>query len=120
VFDRTAGFSVSRSLREAPAVADAAVAALAAGGDVRATAAAVWQQLWPQEKRRQVGGGLRGLSRQMGVGVQRDQYSTDMADRRAAVGIHCMDDHLGLFLAVLWLMNAEDACLLQSAHPKHL
>ena len=48
------GFSVSRSLREAPVMAEAAAAALAAGGGAKEVAGAVWKALWPQEKRRQV------------------------------------------------------------------
>jgi lycopene epsilon-cyclase len=48
------GFSVSRSLREAPVLADAAAGALEAGGGPKEVAGAVWGALWPQEKRRQV------------------------------------------------------------------
>jgi hypothetical protein len=53
---RTAGFSVSRSLRQAPEFAAAAAAALAAGGSVQQVSSAVWQQLWSKERRQQVGG----------------------------------------------------------------
>lgn len=48
------GFSVSRTLREAPAMADGITAALAARTPVTQTAAAVWDTLWPAERRRQV------------------------------------------------------------------
>eukprot|EP00197_Chlamydomonas_leiostraca_P003236 CAMPEP_0202871926 /NCGR_PEP_ID=MMETSP1391-20130828/20025_1 /ASSEMBLY_ACC=CAM_ASM_000867 /TAXON_ID=1034604 /ORGANISM="Chlamydomonas leiostraca, Strain SAG 11-49" /LENGTH=562 /DNA_ID=CAMNT_0049552851 /DNA_START=119 /DNA_END=1807 /DNA_ORIENTATION=- len=47
------GFSISRSFREAPGVADELVAAVRGGKGVKEAAAAVWQKLWPQEKRTQ-------------------------------------------------------------------
>jgi lycopene epsilon-cyclase len=56
------GFSVSRSLREAPAVADAAAAALRApSAGAREAAAAVWGALWPAERRRQAAFHLFGM-----------------------------------------------------------
>ncbi|KAF5831977.1 lycopene cyclase protein-domain-containing protein [Dunaliella salina] len=48
------GFSVSRSFREAPRLADQIAASLSKPDqDVRKTAAQVWEALWPQEKRTQ-------------------------------------------------------------------
>jgi len=47
------GFSVSRSLREAPNVADEICAALNAGLPVQQASERVWERLWPQEKRTQ-------------------------------------------------------------------
>ncbi|KAG2438618.1 hypothetical protein HXX76_005167 [Chlamydomonas incerta] len=47
------GFSVSRSFREAPQVADELQAALRDGLDVTAASRRVWERLWPQEKRTQ-------------------------------------------------------------------
>lgn len=49
------GFSVSRSLKQAPEMAEAAAAALAKGGDVQQVAAEVWDSLWSIERRQQVG-----------------------------------------------------------------
>ena len=49
------GYSIARSLREAPALADDIAAVLTKQLPVHATAAAVWDALWPHEKRRQVG-----------------------------------------------------------------
>ncbi|GFH18887.1 chloroplast lycopene epsilon-cyclase [Haematococcus lacustris] len=47
------GFSVSRSFREAPRVADELAACIRAGLGVRQASARVWSTLWPQEKRTQ-------------------------------------------------------------------
>eukprot|EP00877_Chromochloris_zofingiensis_P005408 jgi/Chrzof1/14869/Cz09g18310.t1_LCYE[v5.2] len=55
------GFSVSRSLREAPVMAEAAVQALSGSQTVPEVAAAVWQALWPDEKRRQASFHLFGM-----------------------------------------------------------
>jgi hypothetical protein len=48
------GYSIARSLREAPALAAAMAAILSRRLSVRQTAAQVWDSLWPAEKRRQV------------------------------------------------------------------
>lgn len=48
------GYSIVRSLREAPGLADAMARILQADAPVAETSAAVWDALWPQEKRRQV------------------------------------------------------------------
>lgn len=50
------GYSIARSLREAPGLARDVAAVLRRKLPVRATAAAVWESLWPAEKRRQVWG----------------------------------------------------------------
>ena len=58
------GFSVSRSLREAPAMADAVVEALKleqGPGSVRRAARRVWRALWPDERRRQAAFHLFGM-----------------------------------------------------------
>jgi lycopene epsilon-cyclase len=47
------GYSVSRSLREAPGLAKDIASILAQQFSVGVTAEAVWEALWPQEKRRQ-------------------------------------------------------------------
>ncbi|GIL85682.1 hypothetical protein Vretimale_13250 [Volvox reticuliferus] len=47
------GFSVSRSFREAPLVAEEITAALREGLDVAAASQRVWDKLWPTEKRTQ-------------------------------------------------------------------
>lgn len=47
------GFSVSRSFREAPRVAEEMAAVLSAGLPVPQAAARVWDRLWPQENRTQ-------------------------------------------------------------------
>ncbi|GAX80966.1 hypothetical protein CEUSTIGMA_g8401.t1 [Chlamydomonas eustigma] len=47
------GFSVSRSFREAPRVADEIQAAIKEGLPVPLAAKRVWQQLWPSERRAQ-------------------------------------------------------------------
>lgn len=47
------GFSVSRSFREAPQVAEEMAAVLKAGLPVPEAAQRVWERLWPQEKRAQ-------------------------------------------------------------------
>lgn len=52
------GYSLTRSLREAPAMAAAVKAALDACPDSAAAAAQVWGALWSPEKRRQVGAAL--------------------------------------------------------------
>lgn len=49
------GFSVSRSFREAPRVADEIMAVLKEGLTVEAASSRVWAKLWPLEKRTQVG-----------------------------------------------------------------
>lgn len=49
------GYSIARSLREAPALARQMAAVLRRRLPVRETAAAVWAALWPPEKQRQVG-----------------------------------------------------------------
>ena len=48
------GYSIARSMREAPGLARDVAAVLRRRLPVRATAAAVWDSLWPAEKRRQV------------------------------------------------------------------
>ena len=48
------GYSIARSLREAPDLAVAMAAILKRQLPVRETAEAVWDSLWPAEKRRQV------------------------------------------------------------------
>ena len=48
------GYSIARSLREAPNLAAEMAAILKDGRDMASTAAAVWDVLWPAEKRRQV------------------------------------------------------------------
>ncbi len=49
------GYSIARSLREAPAFArDVARLLQRKSDDVDRRAESVWQALWPQEKRRQV------------------------------------------------------------------
>ncbi|KAG2502103.1 hypothetical protein HYH03_000595 [Edaphochlamys debaryana] len=47
------GFSVSRSFREAPNVADEIQAVLREGLDVASASKRVWERLWPQERRTQ-------------------------------------------------------------------
>ncbi|BDA47628.1 Lycopene epsilon cyclase, chloroplastic [Coccomyxa sp. Obi] len=47
------GYSIARSLREAPGLARDVAAVLRRNLPVRDTAAAVWESLWPAEKRRQ-------------------------------------------------------------------
>ncbi|KAG1669050.1 hypothetical protein FOA52_003968 [Chlamydomonas sp. UWO 241] len=47
------GYSVARSFREAPGVADEMVASLRGGLSVPDASARVWERLWPQEKRTQ-------------------------------------------------------------------
>ena len=49
-----AGYSISRSLREAPGMASAIAQALQSQTSVSSMAEGVWNHLWPQEKRRQV------------------------------------------------------------------
>jgi lycopene epsilon-cyclase len=76
------GFSVSRSLREAPAVADAVAAALRApGAGAREGAAAVWEALWPAEKRRQAAFHLFGMEllTQLDLGATNDFFRTFFA-----------------------------------------
>ena len=48
------GYSITRSLREAPALAADIQAILARGLPLGATAEATWHALWTPEKRRQV------------------------------------------------------------------
>lgn len=48
------GFSVSRSLRQAPEFAEVATAALQGGGSAADVSSAVWASLWSQERRQQV------------------------------------------------------------------
>ena len=48
------GYSIVRSLREAPELALAMAAILKKDAHVAETSAQVWEALWPQEKRRQV------------------------------------------------------------------
>ena len=48
------GYSIARSLREAPALAAEMAVILRRGLPVRETARQVWRALWPAEKRRQV------------------------------------------------------------------
>lgn len=48
------GYSIARSLREAPALAEAIARILEGRQPVGATAHDVWQALWPAEKQRQV------------------------------------------------------------------
>ena len=50
------GYSITRSLREAPAMAAAVRQALAEQPSSAAAARWVWEALWTQERRRQVGG----------------------------------------------------------------
>ncbi len=50
------GFSIARSLRDAPGMADAVAAALKANLTVAEASARVWDALWPEERRRQVSG----------------------------------------------------------------
>ena len=49
------GYSIARSLREAPAFAEEVASLLRKQQAVGDTAESVWDALWPQEKRRQVG-----------------------------------------------------------------
>ncbi|KAI8474141.1 MAG: lycopene cyclase protein-domain-containing protein [Monoraphidium minutum] len=73
------GFSVSRSLREAPAAAAAAAAALAApGAGAREASAAVWAALWPAERRRQAAFHLFGMEllTQLDLGATNDFFRT--------------------------------------------
>ena len=48
------GYSIARSLREAPTFAQEVATLLQQQQAVGATAESVWDALWPQEKRRQV------------------------------------------------------------------
>lgn len=48
------GYSIARSLREAPALAKSIADVLRQGQPVTQTAQSVWDALWPAEKRRQV------------------------------------------------------------------
>lgn len=48
------GYSIARSLREAPAFAEEVASLLRKQQAVGDTAESVWDALWPQEKRRQV------------------------------------------------------------------
>lgn len=50
------GYSIARSLREAPVLGAQVAAVLRRGEGVEATARAVWEALWSAETRRQVGG----------------------------------------------------------------
>ena len=76
------GFSVSRSLREAPAVAAAAAAALAApGAGAREASAAVWAALWPGDARRQAAFHLFGMEllTQLDLSATNDFFRTFFA-----------------------------------------
>ncbi|GBF93614.1 chloroplast lycopene epsilon-cyclase precursor [Raphidocelis subcapitata] len=76
------GFSVSRSLREAPAAAAAAAAALARpDAGAREAAAAVWEALWPAERRRQAAFHLFGMELliQLDLGSTNDFFRTFFA-----------------------------------------
>ena len=55
------GYSIARSLREAPGMADAVAAILQRQQPVGQTAHDVWRALWPAEKQRQVLSGDRLL-----------------------------------------------------------
>ena len=65
------GYSIVRSLREAPGLAKAIAGVLQWEGlGVEETGHAVWDALWPQEKQRQVGGTVfvkLGMSRKQVV-----------------------------------------------------
>lgn len=52
------GYSIARSLREAPAFAQEVASLLRKQQAVGDTAESVWDALWPQEKRRQVLGDM--------------------------------------------------------------
>ncbi|KIZ06110.1 hypothetical protein MNEG_1848 [Monoraphidium neglectum] len=76
------GFSVSRSLREAPGVADAVAATLRTpGAGAREAAAAVWATLWPAERRRQAAFHLFGMEllTQLDLGATNDFFRTFFA-----------------------------------------
>ena len=53
------GYSISRSLREAPVIADAISKAVRTLDLVGERSASVWDALWPQEKRKRVGQEIR-------------------------------------------------------------
>uniref|UniRef100_A0A383W7L8 Lycopene epsilon cyclase n=1 Tax=Tetradesmus obliquus TaxID=3088 RepID=A0A383W7L8_TETOB len=75
------GFSVSRSLRQAPEFAAAAAAALAAGGSVQQVSSAVWQQLWSKERRQQAAFHVFGMEllTQLDLAATNDFFKTFFA-----------------------------------------
>lgn len=75
------GFSVSRSLRQAPEFAAAAAAALAVGGSVQQVSSAVWQQLWSKERRQQAAFHVFGMEllTQLDLAATNDFFKTFFA-----------------------------------------
>lgn len=88
------GYSLTRSLREAPGMADAIAAALhEAPGSTAANAA--WEALWSQERRRQAAFHVFGMELLCQVGWRRRRCPHERDRSRSLMQSTCMSPTLG-------------------------